>query len=475
MTYLKPLGGAKMYDLVLKNGKIFLNHELVNADLAIKDEKIAAIGQELEAKHAIELAGKWVLPGLIDAHTHLSLPFRDTITTDDFYTGSIAGAKGGVTTFIDFTAQQGDEGLVASLNRRKAQAQNQAGIDYSFHACISKFSKGVREDLPKLLSEGINSLKVFMAYPHMMLPDNELFELMKLCAEHGVLLTVHAENGTMIEGLIADAEKKGVMGIKLLPELRPEVTEATAIKTLGTMSQATGCPVYVVHISSGLGAAALVGERGAGAHIAGETCPQYLFLDNSLLAKEDGHYFSCCPPLRARSGQGLLWDALKSEALSVVATDHCPFNRADKDSWEGCISNLPMGLPGIESFGELILSEVQRGVLSLQTAIKTMSEAPARIFGMFPQKGSLRIGTDADIMVYDPEPERVLTHKEMLTTNDYTVYEGFKVKGQTHLTILRGKPIYSQEAGWMGKEGGGRFLKRAVVDSSFFNKKRPEL
>jgi dihydropyrimidinase len=460
-----------MYDLILKNGNIYIDNELVKADLAITGEKIAAIGTNLTGKKCLELNSKWVLPGLIDAHTHFSLPFGAAVSADDFYTGSMAAAKGGVTTFIDFTAQQGEEGLFASLERRKKEAESLAAIDYSFHACISKFSDKVKRELPNLLSAGVNSLKVFMAYKHMMLQDGELFQLMEKCREAGILLTVHAENGAIIEDLMFKEKNLGKVDIGRLPEMRPEVTEVLAIKTLGALSVAANCPVYVVHVSSGKGAETLAFERRLGAPILGETCPQYLFLDDSYLRGKNGQYYGCCPPLRAKEGQEAIWQSLRTGDLSVIATDHCPFNKQDKDIWDGCITDLPMGLGGTEIFGELMLDAVHRGKIKLDTAIKAMCENPARIFGIYPEKGSLQVGTHADILVYDPDVERVISQKEMYSNNDYTPYEGFKVRGQNHMTILRGRPVYAATEGWLGEKGGGHLLKRCKFDATLLEKR----
>jgi len=451
----------------LKNGRVFLGNRLIEADLALEDEKIAAIGSDLDGSEVIDVKNKWILPGAIDAHTHFSLPFAGAVSADDFFTGTRAGAIGGVTTIIDFLAQQGEEGIFESFMRRLGTAQGEASVDFSFHACIGRFSAEVENQMPQLLEKGMNSLKVFTAYSKsgLMQSDRNLLKIMKICREHGIMLTVHAENGFLIDDNI---EARGDnLGIEALPVTRPIITEVEAIRRVGWFAKETGCQTYIVHTSSGEGAAAIADLRRLGAPVIGETCPQYLYLDDSKLVAPDGHFFACCPPIRPVAQQTKLWHHIQAGDLAVVATDHCPFTRADKNTWQGRIDQLPMGLPGIETLPALVLNR-NRGLDEI-SAIKTISENPARLFGLYPEKGSLEPGTDADLMIFDPDCIWKITQAELNMNNDYSPYEGLEIKGRNIMTFLRGQMIYSAEAGWCGLRGAGRFLARKKADPSFFS------
>lgn len=458
-----------MFDLVLKNGLVFYGDSLVDADLAISGEKIAAIGHGFEGKKEIDVSGKWVLPGAIDAHTHFSLPFYDAVSADDFYTGSVAGAAGGVTTFIDFTAQENGEGLISSLNRRFEEAKPSA-IDYSLHACIAKFTEQVADEIKLLPDLGIRSFKIFTAYNKIgrMQNDENLFRIMEICNKNDILVTVHAENGMVIDYLTDLATNKNEVGIKALPTTRPVFTESEAIARVCNFAKFTGCKTHVVHVSSGDGAEALRKGRKNGAPITGETCPQYLYLDDSVFNNKNGHYWGCCPPVRPKEQQANIWKCLANKDLSMVATDHCPFNKADKDTWGGSINRLPMGIPGIETMPVLVLNGIHNGKLELATAIKSITENPAKIFGMYPEKGSLIPGTDADVMVYDPNAKNTIKQENLHMNNDYSVYEGLEIQGRNEITILRGKVIYDTIKGWQGEKGSGRFVKRNPPSPEFF-------
>ena len=459
-----------MFDLVIKNGLVFFEKSFVEADLAIEGEKIACIGKNLSGKNEIDAKGKWVLPGAIDAHTHFSLPFYDSIASDDFYTGSIAGAAGGVTTFIDFTAQENKEGLIPSINRRFEEAKP-AAIDYSLHACIAQFTEEVADQIKLLPDLGIMSFKIFTAYNKIgrMQNDENLFRIMELCKLHNILVTVHAENGMVIDYLTNEAEKRNDLGITALRTTRPVFTESEAISRVCKFAKFTGCKAHIVHISSGEGAETLEDEKINGAPVSGETCPQYLYLDDSVFDKPNGHYWGCCPPVRPLGQQDRIWECLNNQSVAMVATDHCTFNKADKDTWGGSINRLPMGIPGIETMPELVLNGALNGKVEIATAIKSITENPSRIFGMYPEKGSLIPGTDADIMIFDQKAEQVITQKNLHMNNDYSVYEGLKIRGKNSITILRGKVIYDEYKGWLGEKGQGRFIKRTAPDSAFFD------
>ncbi|HAE39744.1 MAG TPA: dihydropyrimidinase [Candidatus Riflebacteria bacterium] len=462
-----------MFEQVLKGGQVFWGDTLIQADLAIEGSKIAAVGSNLKGKTELDATGRWILPGAVDVHTHFSLPFAGAISADDFYSGSVAAACGGVTTFIDFTAQTGDEGVLDSLKRRREQADPLVAVDYSLHACIGNYSAKVAEQLPLLASHGVTSLKIFMAYGKsgLMQNDKGLLNIMTACRQHGILVTVHAENGCLIDHLTDQAAEANNLGIESLPLTRPVFSETEAIRRIADFSRYTGCKVYVVHVSSGEGAQILGCERQRGAHIAGETCPQYLYLDEKSLSGPTGHFYGCCPPIRSKNQQKLLWQRLAANDLAVVATDHCPFTTSDKNSWQNKITSLPMGLPGIETLPLLVLNGVHSEKISLQQAVKAISENPARIFGLYPQKGSLMPDTDADIMVYNPDCNHEISVAALHMRTDYSPYEGLQCRGCNEMTILRGKVVYTRQNGWQGEKGGGRFVERHATDAEFFIKK----
>lgn len=462
-----------MFEKVLKNGQVFWGDALIQADLAIENGHISAIGSHLRGKTEIDVSNRWVLPGAIDVHTHFSLPFAGAVSADDFYSGSVAGACGGVTTFIDFTAQKGNEGVLESLARRRKEADDLVAIDYSLHACIGRYSDKVNEQLPLLADHGVSSLKIFMAYGKSGLMQNDvgLLKILSACRDNGILVTVHAENGELVDYLTDQATADGNLGIASLPATRPIFTETEAIHRIADFSRHTGCKVYVVHVSSGEGARIIGCERQQGTQITGETCPQYLYLDESQLSGPTGHFFGCCPPLRSHEQQQLLWQRVAANDLAVVATDHCPFTTADKNTWDNKITSLPMGLPGIETLPLLVLNGVHSEKISLQQAVKAISENPARIFGLYPRKGSLIPGTDADIMVYDPDCNNLISSASLHMQTDYSPYEGLSCRGRNEMTFLRGNIVYSHEKGWQGKKGGGRFISRHTADSEFFIKK----
>lgn len=459
-----------MFSTVLKNGQVFWQESLIKADLAINGEKIAAIGTDLRGANEIDVSDRWIFPGAIDVHTHFSLPFAGAVSADDFYSGSIAGAAGGVTTFIDFTAQKGDEGLLESLARRRAEADPVVGIDYSLHACIGRLSDAVKADLAKLSEAGVTSLKIFLAYGKsgLMQNDQQLLQVLNLCRDHDVLVTVHAENGAVIDYLTDCAVTGGKVGIESLPLTRPLFTETEAIRRVADFARFTRCKVYVVHVSSGEGAEIVAQNRKSGTPIAGETCPQYLYLDDSRLVSPNGHLFACCPPIREKSQQDRIWAKLATEELAVVATDHCPFTIKDKNSWNHNFTALPMGLPGIQTLPALVFNGVFSEKISLRNAVKAISENPARIFGLYPEKGSLVPGTDADIMVYNPDCIGQIDAEKLFMKTDYSPYQGLSLRGCNEMTFLRGKVIYSRSNGWTGEKGGGRFLKRKAADPDYF-------
>lgn len=450
-----------MHDLVIKDALLRDGFQTIAADLAVDGETITAIGTCLAGRREIGAAGKWLLPGFLDVHTHMSLPFAGAVSRDDFFTGTRAGAFGGVTTIIDFTAQKPGEGLREGFARRLAEAEGKAAIDFSFHACIGTVTDRALADLPWAAAAGLTSLKVFMAYSRagLMQDDGGLYRVLEACRAADVLVTVHAENGVVIDLLTDRAAAAGDLGIAALPRTRPLFTEVEAITRLGHLARATGTATYVVHVSSGAGADAIHEARRQGAPLFGETCPQYLFLDDTVFGGPRGQDFGCCPPVRPPGQAAGLWRGLREGHLQVLATDHCPFTRADKDLWQGAITRLPMGLPGIETLGPLALWGGGAGELPFDTAIRALTANPARLFGLWPRKGSLQPGADADLVLYDPRKCGELAAATLHMGSDYSPYEGRRGTGWPVLTVSRGE-ILVQDGAWLGRPGRGRFLAR---------------
>lgn len=456
-----------MYDLVIKNALLMNGFDEWHGDLAVCGEKIEALGTGLAGRREIDATGKWLLPGAIDAHVHMSLPFAGSVSADDFESGSRAAAFGGVTTMIDFTAQQGDEGLRAGFDRRFRAASGKPVIDWSLHACIGRLSPQVLDDLAWAAESGLTSLKMFTAYAKsgLMLDDGAVFEAMRRCRDAGILPTFHAENGAVIDRLCEEFQAKGRTGIETLPLTRPVFTETEAIRRIADLARAADAAAYVVHTSSGEGAMEIGRARRSGVKLYGETCPQYLILDDSLLKGPEGHLYSCCPPIRPAGEQDKIWKCIKSGDIQVVATDHCPFTRAAKNTWGGSIGRLPMGLPGVETMPALFLSEGRIRGIPTRLLVRALSALPASLFGLYETKGSLAPGYDADLMLYDPDAEWRMAASGLHMGADYSIYEGRPVLGKPVMTISRGE-IIVENGVWAGNAGRGRFVARRRFDHS---------
>lgn len=454
-----------MYDLVIKNALLMNGYEEWYADLAVSGEKIEAVGTGLAGRREINATGKWLMPGAIDAHVHMSLPFAGSVSADDFETGSRAAAFGGVTTMIDFTSQQGDEGLRAGFERRFRAADGKPVIDWSLHACIGRLSQQVLDELEWAARFGLTSLKMFTAYAKsgLMLDDGSVFEALRRCRELGILPTFHAENGAVIDRLCDEFQTKGMTGIETLPLTRPIFTETEAIRRIADLARAADAAAYIVHTSSGDGAEEIGRARRAGVKLYGETCPQYLILDDSELKGPEGHLSSCCPPIRPAGQSKKIWNHIISKDIQVIATDHCPFTRAAKNTWGEAIGRLPMGLPGIETMPALLLSEGRKWGVPNRLLVRAMTALPARIFGLHETKGSLLPGSDADLMLYDPSVEWTVAASGLHMATDYSIYEGRPVLGKPVMTISRGEVIVENGV-WKGKPGRGRFIGRKRFD-----------
>ena len=464
--------------ILIKNGTLVTASETYKADLLIEGEKISLIGQELSHPNAevIDAEGKYILPGGVDAHVHLDLPMFGTVSSDDHYTGGKAAAFGGTTTVIDFVPQ--DEGtLEENINRWHAKADPKASVDFSFHMNITHFNREVAKEIFTLPDLGITSLKVFTAYNgRLRLSDGEIFRVMRLARSAGLLTMVHAENGDVIDILVDEALQAGNKAPIFHAKTRPTwgAVEAS-LRAAALAAQAGDAPLYLVHMNTAGEVDQLAYAHEHGLNMMGETCPQYLFFDEDDLRREDGAKWICSPPMRSRLDNERLWEGITGKTIQVMSTDHCPFfyDGTTPIEYEGEMvaipgkelgkddfTKIPNGLPGVGDRMPVLWTEgVASGRITPNQFVAMHCTNPARIFGLYPQKGSLLPGADADIAIWDPNKEieygvHIAQHR-----TDYNLYEGWHLKGLPVMVFLRGQKIVDREQ-WLGKPGMGRFLAR---------------
>jgi dihydropyrimidinase len=444
-------------------------------DVLVEDETIAALyapGFEgVTADQTIDATGKYVIPGGIDVHTHMELPFGGTHASDTFETGSIAAAWGGVTTIVDFAVQRTGEVVQESLAAWHAKADGNCAVDYGFHMILG----GVDEDALKAMDqlvdhEGITSFKLFMAYPGVFYSDDgQVLRAMQKASNNGAMIMMHAENGIAIDVLAAQALSRGETDPVHHGITRPPVLEGEATNRAIVLAGVAGAPLYVVHLSASEALAKVAEARDSGRNVYAETCPQYLYLtlEDQLGAPGfDGAKWVCSPPLRSKHEHHLpdLWRGLRTDDLTVVSTDHCPFCMKDqKELGIGDFTKIPNGIGGVEHRMNLIYQGVVDGKLSLARWVETCSTTPARLFGMYPRKGVIAPGSDADIVVYDPAGKSDLGLAAQHMNMDYSAWEGFEVDGAVDTVLSRGSVVVSGGA-FRGRAGHGRFVRRGLSD-----------
>lgn len=453
------------YDLLIKNGKIVTSGDCYVADIGIKNGKIKDISDEIaldKAKKVFDASGKVVIPGGIDVHTHLDMPFGGTYSSDNFETGTKAAAIGGTTSIIDYAVQPKDKTLNETIDIWNEKAKGKAVIDYGFHLAVTKLNDTTREELPKLLKNGFPSFKVFMVYDGMRLRDGELMEILKIAKDNDGLVCVHAENydsiNYRIEGLLAEGKTEPIYHAVS----RPQKCEAEATNRAVKLAEMLDAPIYIVHVSNGEASDIITNSRKQGFKTMGETCPQYLLLSIDNYREEDfnGAKYVMSPPLRESFNQELLWDDLRLGGLQSIATDHCPFFMDQKRMGENDFTKIPNGAPGIEARMALIHHfGVNGGHISMERFVELTSSNPAKIFGMYPQKGTIAVNSDADIVIFDTDKEVTISIDNLHEEVDYTPYEGFKVKGYPIATFSRGELI-AEDGEYVGDEGRGLLLKR---------------
>jgi len=454
--------------ILIKNGRIITATDDYIADVFISGEKIASIGQQLSmpADRILDATGLLVMPGGVDPHVHLDMPFMGTFSSDNYETGTRAALFGGTTTVIDFVLQTQGKSLQSALAEWKGRSNGNALGDYSFHMAVTDFNENTRAEIQGMIEdEGITSFKTFMAYKGaLMIDDRQMIGLMHEVKKHGGLINVHATNGDMIDYLIAKHRAEGKLAPLYHYLSQPEVTESEASARFIDLAHYTGCPGYIVHLTceGALNAARNATRRNQNVFV--ETCIQYLLLDASLYEQNfEGAKWVMSPPLRQKKDQEALWAGLNQGLVQVVATDHCPFRWEQKLMGKDDFSKIPNGHPAIENRMELLFSEgVSKGRISLNKFVEVASTNAARIFGLFPAKGTLAVGSDADILLLDPNEKHTISAATHHMNVDYSAYEGWELTGKVKTVLLRGQVAVTDNACHV-KKGYGRFVKRQKV------------
>jgi dihydropyrimidinase len=456
---------------LIKNGHIVTAVDSYVADILIEGSTVVLIGTNLEGiagtvDKTIDGTGKLVIPGGIDPHTHLDLPFGGSSSSDDFETGTRAAALGGTTTIVDFAVQYRGQSLNEALDVWFAKAEGKASIDYGFHMIVTDLPDERLPELKGLINQGIPSFKMFMAYPGVFLVDDgTIFKAMTTAGDAGGLICMHAENGVVIDVLVKRALAEGKTGPKYHALTRPTRAEAEGVHRAIAIAEMANAPVYIVHLSCYDALKEVQAARDLGLPAFAETCPQYLFLDYSYYEQDgfEGAKYVMTPPLRDKSNQEQLWKGLRGNDLQVISTDHCPFCfKEQKDLGRNDFSKIPNGGPGVEHRMSLIYDGgVFQKRISLNRFVELTSTAASKIFGMFPRKGTIAVGSDADIVIFDPNREQTISAKTHHMRVDYSAYEGRTVRGVTETVLSRGDVIV-ENGTFKGKAGSGRFLKRST-------------
>ena len=448
-------------DLIIKNGTIVTASEIFNADVAVSGGKIARIGESLDCDGAevIDAAGKYVLPGAIDAHTHLAMPFGGTISSDDYFAGTRAAACGGTTTVFDFVLQDFGETMMDAVRRRDALCKGNAVVDYAFHVAIKDVSNGLIDSIDEAVKCGVPSFKVFMVYDFGV-TDGVFYQVLKKAKECGALISVHAENNEMVNMFTRQFLSEGKTSAWYHYLSRPEFVEAEADRRAIEWAKSLDTSLYIVHLANKEGVRAVTEARDAGYKIYAETCPQYLEFTCDVYKREDGRNFVCSPPMKGEESRQALWDAIKRGDIATIATDHCPFNRFEKDWGKDDFTKIPNGCAGIENMYPYMLSAANTGKIPFEKAVELCSTNPAKIFGL-KDKGSVSVGKDADIVIYDPKKEFTITNDKMHSDCDHTIWEGITVHGYPEKTFARGRLVYDSGE-FLGEKGWGRFVARSL-------------
>ncbi|MDT0614897.1 dihydropyrimidinase [Streptomyces lancefieldiae] len=457
---------------VIRGGLVVTASDEIHADVLIEDTRIAALAatgtpaaEAFTAERVIDATGKYVVPGGVDGHTHMEMPFGGTYAADTFETGTRAAAWGGTTTIVDFAVQGVGHSLREGLDAWHAKAEGNCAIDYGFHMIVSDVNQETLKEMDLLVEEGVTSFKQFMAYPGVFYSDDgQILRAMQRAAGNGGLIMMHAENGIAIDVLVEQALARGETDPRYHGEVRKALLEAEATHRAIRLAQVAGAPLYVVHVSAQEAVAELTRARDEGLNVFGETCPQYLFLSTDNLAEPDfeGAKYVCSTPLRPREHQAALWRGLRTNDLQVVSTDHCPFCfSGQKELGRGDFSKIPNGMPGVENRMDLLHQAVVDGHISRRRWIEIACATPARMFGLYPKKGTIAPGADADVVVYDPHAEQVISAETHHMNVDYSAYEGKRVTGRVETVLSRGEPVVTERE-YTGRKGHGVYTPRST-------------
>ncbi len=464
---------------LIKSGTLVTAAETFAADVLVDDGKIVLLGNDLPTGDAavVDARGRFLLPGGIDVHTHVDMPTAVTRTADDFYTAHKAAAFGGTTCHIDFVMQGKGQSLRQAIDEWHAHSDPKAVVDYGFHVAITDLTESVLNEIPQMGREGVTSLKLFMAYKEtLQVDDTTLFKTLMKAAENGMLVMVHAENGDAIDVLVKDAVARGHLAPEWHAHTRPAWAEAEATMRAVALAGIAGAPLYVVHVSNAMAADQLAYGRAHGLRVMGETCLQYFFFTVDNLRQPDGAKFVCSPPLRTAADGAALWQAVRNNTLQVISTDHCPFffdgtqeieyegkkfKMPGKELGQDNFAKIPNGIPGLGDRMPILWSHgVGQGHLSLNRLVEVCCTNPAKIFGLYPRKGTLAVGSDADIVIWDPTMKKTMGVKTSHHRLDYNLYEGWEVTGYPEKVFVRGNLLVDGEV-WHGEPGGGQWLPRS--------------
>ncbi|MEU0471917.1 dihydropyrimidinase [Streptomyces olivaceus] len=457
---------------VIRGGLVVTASDELHADVLVEDGRVAALAASgtpaagaFAAERVIDATGKYVIPGGVDGHTHMEMPFGGTYAADTFETGTRAAAWGGTTTIVDFAIQGVGRSLREGLDAWHAKAEGNCAIDYGFHMIVSDVTGETLKEMDLLVEEGVTSFKQFMAYPGVFYSDDgQILRAMQRAAGNGGLIMMHAENGIAIDVLVEQALARGETDPRFHGEVRKALLEAEATHRAVRLAQVAGAPLYVVHVSATEAVAELTRARDEGLPVFGETCPQYLFLSTDNLAEPgfEGAKYVCSTPLRPEEHQAALWRGLRTNDLQVVSTDHCPFCfTGQKELGRGDFSKIPNGMPGVENRMDLLHQAVVDGHIGRRRWIEIACATPARMFGLYPKKGTIAPGADADIVVYDPHAEQVVSAATHHMNVDYSAYEGRRITGRVETVLSRGEPVVTERE-YTGRKGHGVYTPRAT-------------
>ena len=430
---------------LFKNGTVVSGRGTRRADVLVEDEKILQVARGISDPLArtVDVTGKLLLPGFIDAHTHFDLDVCNTTTADDFDSGTRSAIRGGTTTVVDFACPNKGESLHYGLDLWHKKADGKCWCDYGFHMTIDDWNEDIEREIDDMYAAGISSFKMYMTYPAMMIGDEAMYKALKKLKEKGGICGVHCENSGVINALIEEKRAAGATGVASHPETRPDYLEAEAVGRLLRIAQAVDIPVVIVHLTNAAALAEVHAARRRGQKVYVETCPQYLVLDDSVYYNEDysrAARYVCAPPLRKSADCRALWAGLRRGEIQTGSTDHCSCTLEQKEAGRGDFTRSPGGLPGVEARGELVYSfGVATRKISLAAMCRVLSENPAKLYGMFPRKGVIAPGADADIVVYDPRADHILRAEDMVSRAGYTPYEGFVTRGSIAQVWLRGR------------------------------------